>query len=149
MVIPWNINRFTTEEPGWIEYSFRFFKVVDRGTYKELVYNLNTSPAKSEILIGLDAKIPLDSQLKPCICTKNNIVIDYTLVDGIYVCTIHCEDEECDHTVSATGYSKEEALIKASELWNTRKNDDENNQEEEENIEEGTGFHAQVYEILT
>lgn len=56
MVMPWNISDITTQIEGDITYSFRFFRIDgDTLDNAELVYNLNTFPATSKILYGLDA----------------------------------------------------------------------------------------------
>ena len=56
MVLPWNISDIVTKQNGIITYSFRFFKLSgDTLDNSKLVYNLNTSPATSEILYTLDS----------------------------------------------------------------------------------------------
>lgn len=56
MVIAWNINDIVTSQSGTITYAFKFFKVQgDLIENAELIYNLNTAPAQSTILYGLDA----------------------------------------------------------------------------------------------
>lgn len=54
MLIPWCIDGAATAKSGKIQYSFRFFLTdyVD-GQYK-LIYNLNTLPATSQVLVGMD-----------------------------------------------------------------------------------------------
>lgn len=56
MILPWNISSIVTKNNGIITYSFRFFKLSgDTFDNSELIYNLNTFPATSKILYGLDA----------------------------------------------------------------------------------------------
>lgn len=56
MILPWNISNIVTQLEGDIIYSIRFFKIEgDIVDDANLVYNLNTFPAKSKILKGLDA----------------------------------------------------------------------------------------------
>ena len=63
MILPWNISGSATAAPGEITYSFRFFefeRITENDTVKytdNLVYNLNTLPAKSKILYGLNIKL--------------------------------------------------------------------------------------------
>ena len=70
MIFPWVIGGATTAQKGVLEYAVRFYKI-DGGTNnepKQLVYNLNTSSAKSQILQGLEVddaemKIEYDNQI--------------------------------------------------------------------------------------
>ena len=56
MILAWNINDIATQEDGIVSYAFKFFKVTgDTVDNAKLVYSLNTFPAKSTILYGLDA----------------------------------------------------------------------------------------------
>ena len=63
MIIPWNIGGSATAYAGDIVYSFRFYefeKNIDLNgdaIYGDLIYNLNTLPATSKILHGLDVSI--------------------------------------------------------------------------------------------
>lgn len=54
MIFPWCIGGAATEMSGTIEYSIRFYKINKENNKLTLVYNLNTLPAKSEILYGLE-----------------------------------------------------------------------------------------------
>lgn len=54
MVIPWNIEGAVTQVPGIVKYSIRFYKIEGNDQNSRLVYNLNTLPAESEVLYGLD-----------------------------------------------------------------------------------------------
>lgn len=64
MILPWNISGSVAKAPGNITYSFRFFEFEqtedENGNidYKDkLIYNLNTLPATSKILHGLDISL--------------------------------------------------------------------------------------------
>ena len=71
MILPWNISGSATVAAGEITYSFRFYefeKETDEDgnivNYKRnLIYNLNTLPAKSKILYGLDFNVDKSDQL--------------------------------------------------------------------------------------
>lgn len=52
MVFPWVIDGGATSVAGEIQYSIRFFKLDPLGS--NFVYNLNTQPAKSKVLHGID-----------------------------------------------------------------------------------------------
>lgn len=52
MVFPWVIDGGATSVAGEIQYSIRFFKLDPLGS--NFVYNLNTQPAKSKVLHGMD-----------------------------------------------------------------------------------------------
>lgn len=54
MIIPWNIDGAATQQKGELKYSIRFYKIAGEGKDSEIVYNLNTLPASSEILEGLN-----------------------------------------------------------------------------------------------
>lgn len=53
MVFPWVIDGGATAVGGTVKFSIRFFKLDNLG--KEYVYNLNTQPAESKVLFGMDA----------------------------------------------------------------------------------------------
>ena len=55
MLIPWQISGLVARAPGNITFSFRFYKLNEEG---EFIYCLNTSPATSKILNGLDLNLP-------------------------------------------------------------------------------------------
>ena len=61
MIIPWNIDGAATQKAGIIKYSIRFFKLSGEGENAQLVYNLNTLPAQSEILSSLNVD-PLNKE---------------------------------------------------------------------------------------
>lgn len=61
MIIPWNIDGSATRESGTITYSLRFYKIDGQDREAKLVYNLNTLPAESSILKGLDVD-PLNKE---------------------------------------------------------------------------------------
>lgn len=52
MLVPWCISGGVSAAAGTVEYSVRFFEVDD--DKETVIYNLNTVPAKSEILHGMD-----------------------------------------------------------------------------------------------
>lgn len=57
IVFPWCLDAHVTGTPGIVEFSIRFFKVGEEINEREeavkvLTYNLNTLPAKSEVLGG-------------------------------------------------------------------------------------------------
>jgi hypothetical protein len=54
IIIPWEIDGSATQCKGTIQYSIRFFKIDGSGESAKLVYNLNTLPAESKILDGLN-----------------------------------------------------------------------------------------------
>lgn len=51
ILFPWCIDALATEKAGQLEYAIKFFKVADNNT---IVYTLNTVPAVSKILKGLN-----------------------------------------------------------------------------------------------
>jgi hypothetical protein len=65
MILPWNISGSASIAPGEITYSFRFFEFEpikdDDGNIvdytEKLIYNLNTLPATSKILHGLNVSL--------------------------------------------------------------------------------------------
>lgn len=54
MIFPWSVGGAATSTAGTIEYAIRFFKIDGDGANAQLVYNLNTLPAKSKILVSLE-----------------------------------------------------------------------------------------------
>lgn len=54
LIIPWNIDGAATQNEGIVQYSIRFFKIKGEGPEGQLVYNLNTLPATTEIIKGLN-----------------------------------------------------------------------------------------------
>lgn len=62
IIIPWNISNLLTSSSGEVQYSFRFFKIEEKMVNgvleKQLVYNLNTMPAKTKVLQSLDTITP-------------------------------------------------------------------------------------------
>ncbi len=52
ILLPWLLDGKATSVSGVIEYSIRFFIIDDSG--QKFLYNLNTIPAKSKILYGMD-----------------------------------------------------------------------------------------------
>ena len=56
MIIPWTISNVITDKDGDIQYAVRFYKITgDTLSDLKFSYNLNTLPATSKILYGLDA----------------------------------------------------------------------------------------------
>ena len=51
ILFPWCLDGLATEKAGQLEYAIKFFKVADDNT---IVYTLNTVPAASKILEGLN-----------------------------------------------------------------------------------------------
>lgn len=52
LILPWLLDGHATSVSGPIEYSIRFFLVNENGT--KFLYNLNTLPATSKVLYGMD-----------------------------------------------------------------------------------------------
>jgi hypothetical protein len=50
IVFPWVVGDAATLRHGTLEYAIRFYKVEGYGNDAKLIYNLNTLPAKAEIL---------------------------------------------------------------------------------------------------
>lgn len=53
ILIPWAIGKEVTKKTGVIQFSFQFFDLNEEGS--RFLYVLNTQPAKSKILTGLQA----------------------------------------------------------------------------------------------
>ena len=66
IIFPWNLSESVTQQPGIVEFSVKFYKI--KGEIQqnaELVYSLNTKPAKLKVSYGLDAgKIKDDTTRK-------------------------------------------------------------------------------------
>jgi len=54
ILIPWVIGGAATSQNGKLQYAIRFFKIAEIDNKLELVYNLNTLPASTEIKKGLE-----------------------------------------------------------------------------------------------
>ena len=54
IVIPWEVDGTATQYKGTLKYSIRFYKIDGSGESAKLVYNLNTLPAETKILQGLN-----------------------------------------------------------------------------------------------
>ena len=52
LILPWLLDGEATSISGQVEYSIRFFRIDDAG--KKFLYNLNTLPATSQVLYGMD-----------------------------------------------------------------------------------------------
>ena len=52
IIISWLLDGKATSLTGPVEYSFKFFRIDDAGS--KFLYNLNTLPATSQVLYGLD-----------------------------------------------------------------------------------------------
>ena len=52
LILPWLLDGEATSISGPVEYSIRFFRIDDAG--KKFLYNLNTLPATSQVLYGMD-----------------------------------------------------------------------------------------------
>lgn len=82
MVFAWDVGGPATQKEGVLQFAIRFYKVAENDEGKvELVYNLNTIPASSRILYGLEAddeamKVeydePIASQLENLIARLSN-----------------------------------------------------------------------------
>ena len=119
MIIPWNVDKIVTQYTGDLLFSFRFFKVQQVDDFNtKLIYNLNTLEAKTTILPGLNAIIPAEKDLKPCICENTLPTIEYVENQDNHICTIKCSNEDCDYEVVAAGETKLDAFLNASYLWN-------------------------------
>ena len=58
ILFPWCIGEAATKYSGIVTFSIRFYKLNDN---EEIIYNLNTLSAKSEVLHGLDTSNFLDT----------------------------------------------------------------------------------------
>ena len=66
MIIPWCIDGGATAVAGPIQYSIRFYKVDEVG--QQFTYNLNTQPAKSKVLYGMEVQeMNADYDLAPTV----------------------------------------------------------------------------------
>lgn len=54
IVFPWCIDGAATEVSGTVQYAFSFYKVDHEA--KKFLYNLNTLPAESKVLYGMDVQ---------------------------------------------------------------------------------------------
>lgn len=54
ILIPWAIGGAATSQNGKLQYAIRFFKIAENDDKLELVYNLNTLPASTEVKKGLE-----------------------------------------------------------------------------------------------
>ena len=54
ILIPWVVSGAAAQKEGSIQFAIRFYKVSGEGQNAKLIYNLNTLPAKSQILHGLE-----------------------------------------------------------------------------------------------
>lgn len=58
MLIPWCISGEATKKEGMVQFSVRFYALdLDNRTF---AYNINTIPAQSEVLYGMDSDTPED-----------------------------------------------------------------------------------------
>ncbi len=55
MVFPWVVGGAATQKEGDVQFAIRFYKTDMENGVATLVYNLNTSPATSRVLYGLEA----------------------------------------------------------------------------------------------
>lgn len=62
MIIPWEIDGSATQYKGILQYSICFYKISGEGQSAKLAYKLNTLPAQSEILEGLNVD-PLNKDI--------------------------------------------------------------------------------------
>jgi hypothetical protein len=54
MVFYWRIDQEVTKASGDVEFSIRFYLLDDNYVDKKLIFNLNTLPASSKVLTGID-----------------------------------------------------------------------------------------------
>lgn len=54
IIFPWSISNSVTSKKGKIEYAIRFYKIDRENNEPKIIYNLNTLPASSIILPGLN-----------------------------------------------------------------------------------------------
>ena len=54
MVFYWRIDQEVTKAPGDVEFSIRFYLLDENYVDKKLIFNLNTLPASSKVLTGID-----------------------------------------------------------------------------------------------
>ena len=54
LVFPWCIDGKASAISGNVEYAIRFYKIDETG--QKLVYNMNTLPAISKVMYGMDVK---------------------------------------------------------------------------------------------
>lgn len=54
ILFPWCIDGLATEKAGTVEYSIKFYAIGDNNA---IVYNLNTLPAQSKVLYGINANM--------------------------------------------------------------------------------------------
>ena len=59
MIFPWAVAGAATQQNGTLEYAIRFFKISDEGGKLQLVYNLNTLPAKTVVKRSLEVNTEL------------------------------------------------------------------------------------------
>ena len=81
MIIPWNIDGSATVAPGTVQFSIRFYKIVDN----KFVYNLTTKTTSAKVLHGMinddfkpeDYQIAIDVylQLQEAILKLNDRVV--------------------------------------------------------------------------
>lgn len=56
MLLPWCIDGAATQTAGIVEYSFRFYRIDSINNELIFTYSLNTLPAKSNVLYGMDVQ---------------------------------------------------------------------------------------------
>ena len=56
LLFPWCIDGAATQKAGIVEYSFRFYRVDTIDGKLVFTYSLNTIPAKSNVLYGMDVQ---------------------------------------------------------------------------------------------
>lgn len=111
MLIPWCIEGEATKASGNVTYSIRFFKVDATGKF--LIYNLNTLPATSKVLVGiniLDYELVSDLTKEQFDSTKNDIKY-YIKENGAYKPAPEEYSEKTSYYILINGREYE------SELW--------------------------------
>ena len=98
MLFPWCIDKTVTNKSGDIEFSIRFYRVDTIN--KTFIYNLNTLPAKSKVLKGLDGHFYEED-------ADRNVTLSSTEVENIYTRLAAVEKDgkiftvQCKFTASA------------------------------------------------
>lgn len=76
LIFPWCIDGRASQNAGPIEYAIRFYKIDRDGT--KFTYNLNTLPATSKIMYGLDVK---DNDLNGQYTLPDEVAYDFLLAE--------------------------------------------------------------------
>lgn len=89
IIFPWVVGGAATQAEGEIQFAIRFYKIHFEEGKATLVYNLNTTPAVSKILYGLEADdeamrleydTPIASAYESLIAQLSNQRIEWTIL---------------------------------------------------------------------